>query len=61
MVIIGILIVLGCVFGGFALMGGSVGAIWHPIELVIILGAGAGAIVLGNPKHVLMEMLGQIR
>ncbi len=61
MVIIGILIVLGCVFGGFALMGGSVSAIWHPIELVIILGAGAGAIVLGNPKHVLMEMLGQIR
>ncbi|MEC5160625.1 chemotaxis protein MotA [Janthinobacterium sp. CG_23.3] len=61
MVIIGILIVLGCVFGGFALMGGSVSAIWHPIELVIILGAGAGAVVLGNPKHVLMEMLGQIR
>ncbi|MFL6675093.1 MAG: flagellar motor stator protein MotA [Massilia sp.] len=59
--IIGIFIVLGCVFGGFAFMGGTVGAIWQPIELLIIAGAALGALVLGNPNHVLGEMMGQLR
>jgi chemotaxis protein MotA len=61
MQIIGIFIVLGCVFGGFALMGGTVAAIWQPVELIIIAGAGLGALVLGNPKHVLAELLTQMR
>jgi chemotaxis protein MotA len=59
--IFGIFIVLGCVFGGFAVMGGTVTAIWQPIELLIIAGAATGALVLGNPKHVLAEMMGQLR
>jgi chemotaxis protein MotA len=59
--IIGIFIVLGCVFGGFAIMGGTVNAIWQPIELLIIAGAATGALVLGNPKHVLAEMMTQLR
>ncbi|MBC7859503.1 MAG: flagellar motor stator protein MotA [Burkholderiaceae bacterium] len=59
--IFGIFIVLGCVFGGFALMGGTVHAIWQPIELVIIAGAGLGALVLGNPAHVLSETVVQLR
>jgi chemotaxis protein MotA len=61
MQIIGILIVLGAVFGGFAFMGGTVGAIWQPIEMLIIVGAAVGAIIVGNPKHVLAEMLVQFR
>ena len=59
--IFGILIVLACVFGGFILNGGNFVAIWHPVELLIIAGAGLGAIVLGNPRHVLSEMLIQLR
>jgi chemotaxis protein MotA len=55
----GIFIVLGCVFGGYALMGGTAVAIWQPTELLIIAGAAAGALVLGNPRHVLAEMLVQ--
>lgn len=58
---IGIGIVLGCVFGGFLIHGGEFKAIWQPIELLIILGAGLGSIVLGNPKHVLSEMLLQVK
>lgn len=58
---IGIVIVLGCVFGGFMLHGGSFKVIWQPVELLIILGAGLGAIVLGNPKHVLSEMMLQLK
>lgn len=61
MQIIGILIVLGAVFGGFAFMGGTFGAIWQPIELLIIGGSAVGALVLANPKHVLVELLGQLK
>jgi chemotaxis protein MotA len=61
MQIIGILIVLGAVFGGFAFMGGTVGAIWQPIEMLIIVGAALGALVVGNPKHVLAELLVQFK
>jgi chemotaxis protein MotA len=61
MQIIGILIVLGAVFGGFAFMGGTVSAIWQPIEMLIIVGAAVGALVVGNPKHVLAELLVQFK
>jgi chemotaxis protein MotA len=59
--IIGILTILICVFGGFLLHGGSLKVIWQPMELLIIIGAGAGAIILGNPRHVLSEMWLQTR
>jgi chemotaxis protein MotA len=59
--VIGILTILGCVFGGFLLHGGSLTVIWQPMELVIIIGAGVGAIILGNPRHVLGEMWLQTR
>lgn len=49
------------VFGGFALHGGEISVIWQPVELIIIIGAGVGAIVLGNPRHVLAEMWLQLR
>jgi chemotaxis protein MotA len=61
MQILGILIVLGAVFGGFMIMGGTVVAIWQPTELLIIGGAALGALVLGNPKHVLAEMFSQFK
>ncbi|MDF1484209.1 flagellar motor stator protein MotA [Ramlibacter sp. H39-3-26] len=57
----GIFIVLACVFGGFMFGGGSFLVIWQPVELVIIIGAGVGALVVGNPKHVLSEMKLQVR
>jgi chemotaxis protein MotA len=59
--IVGIFIVLGCVFGGFVLHGGAFHVLWEPVELLIIAGAGVGAIVLGNPRHVLAEMWIQLR
>lgn len=59
--IVGIVIVLGCVFGGFVMGGGALRVLWEPIEILIITGAAFGAIVLGNPRHVLNEMLLQLR
>ena len=61
MQILGILIVLGAVFGGFTMMGGTAGAIWQPTELIVICGAAIGALVLGNPKHVLAELFSQVK
>ena len=48
LIIIGTLIVLGSVFGGYALAGGHVSALFQPIELLMIGGAALGAFVLGN-------------
>lgn len=61
MQLLGIVITLGAVFGGFLLMGGKLSVIWEPIEILIIAGAGAGALVLGNPKHTLAELWLQLR
>jgi chemotaxis protein MotA len=47
-VIIGYLIVCGSVFGGFALGGGHLGALFQPLELLMIGGAAAGAFMVGN-------------
>ena len=46
--IIGIVIVLGCVLGGFAAHGGSILALYQPSELIIIGGAGLGGFIIAN-------------
>jgi chemotaxis protein MotA len=51
--IVGIIIVFGCVFGGYTAMGGHILVLWQPFEFVIILGAAIGAFVIGNPGPVL--------
>ncbi|OQS33854.1 flagellar motor stator protein MotA [Chromobacterium haemolyticum] len=58
---IGMLLLTVGVFGGFVLHGGSLHAIWQPTELMIIFGAGLGALVISNPMHVLRDMWVQIR
>jgi chemotaxis protein MotA len=49
LVFIGYAVVLGSVFGGFALAGGHLGAMYQPIELLMIGGAAFGAFIVGNP------------
>ncbi len=48
LVIVGYLIVVAAVFGGFAMSGGHLAALFQPIELLMIGGAAAGAFVVGN-------------
>ncbi len=48
LVIIGYVVVLGAIFGGFALAGGHLGALWQPIELLMIFGGAMGAFFVGN-------------
>ena len=47
-VIVGYLIVCASVFGGFALAGGHLAALFQPVELLMIGGAAAGAFFVGN-------------
>ena len=55
-IIIGAIIVLGSVLGGFILAGGYVGALVHVSELLIIGGAGVGALVIMSPKKILIDI-----
>lgn len=57
----GIVIIFGCVVGGFLMSGGRLASFWQPGEIIIILGAGLGAMVLANPRPVLVEMYHQFR
>lgn len=56
--IIGALIVIGCVLGGYAAADGHLEVLYQPYEAVIILGAAAGAFVIGNTGAVLKQSLG---
>ena len=48
LVILGYLIVVASVFGGFAMAGGHLAALFQPIELLMIGGAAVGAFFVGN-------------
>lgn len=50
--LIGTVIVLACVAGGFLMAGGNLLALWHPSEIVIILGAALGAYITSHPIKV---------
>jgi chemotaxis protein MotA len=55
-IILGALVVCGCVFGGFAWGGGHFGALLHLNELLIIGGGALGALVIMSPKKVLIDL-----
>ena len=48
-IIIGLIVMLGCMLGGFAAMGGHIMVLWQPWEFVIILGTSLGIFILVNP------------
>ena len=51
--IIGTLVVLGSVLGGFMMGGSSLLLLWHPLEIVVICGAALGAFLISNPLKVI--------
>lgn len=54
LVFIGYFVILACVFGGYALGGGHVAAMWQPVELLIIGGAAFGAFIVGNSNKAIV-------
>jgi chemotaxis protein MotA len=56
--LLGTAVVLGCVAVGFIASGGHLLALWHPMEIVIILGAALGAFMISNPMKVVKSSFG---
>ncbi|TCR63654.1 flagellar motor stator protein MotA [Bosea sp. BK604] len=54
-VLVGLLIAVGSLIGGFAAMGGHIAVLWQPWELVIILGTAIGTYIIANPMKVVKD------
>ena len=57
LVIVGCLIVIGSVLGGFTIAGGHIHALIHPSELLTIGGAALGALIIMSPMKVLKDLI----
>jgi len=55
--VVGILTVLGCVFGGFLASGGHLHVVFQPFEVVIIGGAALGGFIIGNPMNTIKKSI----
>lgn len=58
--IIGLIVVLGCIVGGYLIEKGNLMVLMQPAELLIIGGAAVGAVIVGNPLHVLKKLVSGI-
>ena len=56
--IIGIVLVLGAVVGGYLMEHGHIAVLMQPAELLIIGGAAAGTVLIANPLHILKKIVG---
>lgn len=54
--VLGSIIVLASVLGGYVLSHGELAALWQPFELVIIGGAALGAFIIANPPKVVLAV-----
>lgn len=59
-VIIGYVVVCGMVFGGYALAGGHLGALWQPLEVMMIFGGAFGAFIVGNDSKAIKATMKSI-
>ena len=50
--IIGSIVVLGSVLGGYLAGGSSILLLWHPFEILVICGGALGAFLISNPLKV---------
>ena len=58
--IIGFVVVIGSVIGGYVGAGGHLDVLWQPLEFLIIFGAGLGAFLVANDTTVLKGAGGAI-
>jgi chemotaxis protein MotA len=59
-VIIGILVVFGSVIGGYLFEKGNLLILVQPAELIILLGAAMGTVLIANPMRVLKGLIGGV-
>src|SRR5271154_5362519 len=58
--IIGAVVVLACIAGGYLIEKGNLLVLVQPAELLIIGGAAAGTVLVANPPHVLKAIVGSL-
>src|ERR1700688_2108206 len=56
--IIGIVVVFGAVVAGYWMEHGNLKVLMQPAELIIILGAAIGTVLISNPLHILKKIGG---
>lgn len=59
-IIIGIVVVMGCVIAGFLMINGPLGVLIQPSEFVVIGGAVIGATIAANPLKFLMRIMSSL-
>jgi len=59
-IIIGFIIVTGCVIGGYLLEHGNMSVLLQPVELMIIGGAALGGFIIASPMHVIKAVIAAI-
>lgn len=55
--IIGIVVVIGAIMGGYLFEHGKVAVLVQPAELIIIIGAAIGTLLIANPLPVIMSLM----
>ncbi|KPJ96031.1 MAG: hypothetical protein AMS18_01740 [Gemmatimonas sp. SG8_17] len=61
LVIIGLLVVILSVFGGFSLAGGNVVALFHISEFLVIGGTAVGTILISTPRSIVKDLTLKLR
>lgn len=61
LILIGAFIVLASTLGGFMIAGGKPMVLLHVSEFVVILGVGAGVLVIASPGHVLKHIVHKVK
>jgi chemotaxis protein MotA len=59
-VIVGWVVVMGSIFGGYAMAGGHLGGLWQPLEVVMIAGGAIGAFIAANSMHAIKHTMGAL-
>jgi chemotaxis protein MotA len=61
LLIVGLLVVVGAVTGGYLMAGGSLLVLVQPSEFVVIGGAAIGSLIVSTPKTVLLGIVAKIK
>jgi chemotaxis protein MotA len=56
-VIIGLVVVIGAIVGGYLMEKGNIRVLLQPAELLIIGGAAMGTVLIANPLHILKKIV----
>ena len=54
-IVLGLVVIIACVLGGYIAGGGHLYVLWQPYELLIILGASFGTFLIANPMKVVKD------